>query len=203
MHAVNSRFRKVLIGTTSAAALCLALSSCSGGQPADDAQHKESTNRQSGFEKMVTNQPGKTMSYSPTRETINFWVETWDEPGKLSYVYMQNAEGKITGYFVLKGLPVSYCAAISPTYKFERHDTGEFDGDFMVPAPANDGAYYSGGGQCNTFYGKDASSGAYIEYTAGMGINILLYDQPLPPQTAGDALPLGPTTAKDAAKLKK
>lgn len=36
------------------------------------------------------------MKYSPTRETINKWIETWDKPGKLSYVYLQNANGEVT-----------------------------------------------------------------------------------------------------------
>jgi hypothetical protein len=42
-----------------------------------------------------------------------------------------------------------------------------------------DGVYYSGG-ECNTYYGKDATTGSFIEYTVGLGINVLLYNQPLP-----------------------
>jgi hypothetical protein len=62
-----------------------------------------------------------------------------------------------------------------------------------VPAPGVDGVYYSGG-QCNSYYGKDATTGAYVEYTAGLGINVLLFDEPLPRQ---DVEPLGPTSVED------
>jgi|GEM_PF-6462203 len=166
--------------------LVVGLSACESPQPS--SQRAEAENRQGGYDILTKNQPGETMSYSPTRDTINFWVNTWDEAGKASYVYLQNADGKITGYYILEGLPVSYCAAISPTYEIVEDQYG----NVVVPAPANDGVYYSGG-QCDTYYGKDATSGAYIEYTVGLGINVLLYDQPLPGSLAGDAVNLSPT----------
>lgn len=160
----------------------LALAGCS--EPSHDQK-----NRDEAYEKVMDAQPAKTLDYSPTRETINFWVETWDEPGKLSYVYLQNTSGEVIGYYVLKGLPVSYCAQISPP---EKVSGGE--GKAVTSAPANDGAYY-GDGNCSTFYGQDATSGAYVEYTAGMGINVLLFDAPMPNQS--DAKPLGPTSVED------
>lgn len=133
------------------------------------------------------------MAYSPTRETINFWIDTWDEPGKLSFVYLQGANGEFLGYYVLEGLPVSYCAALTPTYEtLEPH--GDNDGVVSVPAPSMDGVYYVGGDQCNTYYGCDATSGAYIEYTAGLGINVLLFDEPMPRQEERNIQPLGDAT---------
>lgn len=162
----------------------LALSGCADGLDSSDSEKR--TEAHQGLEE---SQPAKTLDYSPTRETINFWIDTWDEPGKLSYVYLQNTDGEVIGYYVLEGLPVSYCAQISHPQK-----TVGSSSRSVVKAPANDGAYY-GDGNCDTYYGKDATTGAYIEYTAGMGINVLLYDQPLPNQ--GDADPLGPTSTDD------
>lgn len=133
------------------------------------------------------------MDYSPTRETINFWVDTWDEPGKLSYVYLQSATGDLLGYYILKGLPVSYCAALTPTYDLLDVKGDDMGPALQVPSPGVDGAYYSGG-QCSSYYGQDATTGAYVEYTAGLGINVLLYDAPLPRQ---DVEPLGPSTVAD------
>lgn len=175
---------KILVGLAAATVL---LTGCNG-KP--EAQSSESKSRQAGYDQLVAAQPGKTMAYSPTRETINFWVETWSEPGKLSFVYLQSATGGILGYYVLEGLPVSMCAAISPTYE-ERSYNGS---PYTVPAPANDGVYYSGG-QCNTYYGKDATTGTYVEWTAGMGINTLLFEEPLPNQA--DVNPLGQTSVED------
>ena len=174
--------RKVTATIAAVGVAVLALTGCT--EPTADEK-----SRDDAYEKVMERQPGKTLEYSPTRETINFWVDTWNEEGKLSYVYLQNTSGDVIGYYVLKGLPVSYCAQISPP-ETVRGDSGRV----VTSAPANDGAYY-GDGNCNTFYGQDATSGSYIEYTAGMGINVLLFDAPMPNQ--GDAKPLGPTSVDD------
>ena len=177
--------RRKLTATIAAVGVAvLALTGCT--EPTADEK-----SRDDAYEKVMERQPGKTLEYSPTRETINFWVDTWNEEGKLSYVYLQNTSGDVIGYYVLKGLPVSYCAQISPP---DYVDHGSSGSDVARKAPANDGAYY-GDGNCNTFYGQDATSGSYIEYTAGMGINVLLFSEPMPNQ--GDAKPLGPTSVDD------
>ena len=177
--------RRKLTATIAAVGVAvLALTGCT--EPTADEK-----SRDDAYQKVMERQPGKTLEYSPTRETINFWVDTWNEEGKLSYVYLQNTSGDVIGYYVLKGLPVSYCAQISPP---DYVDHGSSGSNVARKAPANDGAYY-GDGNCNTFYGQDATSGSYIEYTAGMGINVLLFDAPMPNQ--GDAKPLGPTSVDD------
>lgn len=168
-----------------AALIALAVAGCTD----DNAQGEERQRQQGNYEVLTENQPADTMDYSPTRETINFWIDTWDEPGKLSYVYLQGANGELLGYYVLEGLPVSYCASLTPTYTYEKHGGSNWSQD----APAMDGVYYSGG-QCDTYYGKDATTGTYIEYTAGLGINVLLYEEPLP---RPDVEPLGQTTTED------
>lgn len=183
------KFTKNILSVTAIACIgVFGLTACD-----ERTQDADATNRNVSHQTMQEAQPAETMSYSPTRETINFWIETWDEPGKLSYVYLQNAEGNMLGYYVLEGLPVSYCAQISPNYRLDDRGSGNRT-TTVVPAPANDGAYY-GEGNCNTYYGKDATTGAYVEYTAGLGMNVLLFDQPLP-QTNG-MQPLGPTDAEN------
>ena len=176
--------RKVTATIAAVGVAVLALTGCT--EPTADEK-----SRDDAYQKVMERQPGKTLEYSPTRETINFWVDTWNEEGKLSYVYLQNTSGDVIGYYVLKGLPVSYCAQISPP---DYVDHGSSGSNVARKAPANDGAYY-GDGNCNTFYGQDATSGSYIEYTAGLGINVLLFDSPMPNQ--GDAKPLGPTSVDD------
>lgn len=183
---------KLKLAAAGIAVSALALVGCSETQKSSDEQ-----TRDEAYSKVMKSQPGKTLDYSPTRETINFWVDTWNEPGKLSYVYLQNTSGDVIGYYVLKGLPVSYCAQISPPDRMDAQHDGDSTGTVVRKAPANDGAYY-GDGNCNTFYGQDATSGAYVEYTAGMGINVLLFDAPMPNQS--DAKPLGPTSVKDVDK---
>lgn len=161
--------KKVLAAVGLAATLALA--GCGSDSAPDDGKARDAS-----YDQMQAAQPAATMDYSPTRETINFWVETWSEPGKLSYIYLQNIEGDINGYYVLEGLPVSMCAQISPSYEIVHRNNS---GKAVVPAPANDGVYY-GEGDCNRYYGKDATTGSYIEYTAGMGNNPLLFSEPMP-----------------------
>lgn len=153
------------------------------------SQSKERDTQQSNYDQLVANQPAGTMNFSPTRETINMWIETWGEPGKLAYVYLVSGDGDPIGYYVLEGLPVSYCASLTPTYRIE----GDSAGNVLAPSPAMDGVYYSGG-QCNTYYGKDATTGTYLEWTAGMGVNTLLYEAPMP---WPDMEPLGQTSVED------
>lgn len=168
-------------------ALVFGLSACDDG---GTGQSTEIKSGQSNYNRQVKQVPAHDMKYPVTRVTINGWIDTWGQQGKVSYVYMMNANGEAIGYYVLKGLPVSYCVSLRPNYTFVgTPDDGDNAKNQKVPAPSTDGVYYSGG-QCNTYYGFDAVTGAYIEYTVGLGINVLLYDQPLP--QFGDAKPLGP-----------
>ena len=171
----------------------LALVGCADGESTPTAQKQESQIRQDSYARLAAAQPAQKMSYSPSRDTINFWINTWGkQPGKLAYVYLLASNGQMIGYYVFKGLPVSYCAALTPTYEFAKRDVGDFNGDILVPAPGVDGVYYSGG-QCSAYYGKDASTNQYIEYTVGQGISALIYERPLARQ---DVEPLGFTTIK-------
>ncbi|GAB3476773.1 hypothetical protein [Amycolatopsis cihanbeyliensis] len=177
--------RKAVIG----AAVALAATGCTE----DSSQDHELARQQSGYDRLTAAQPAERMSYSPTRATINYWIETWDEPDKLAYVYLQAGNGKLVGYYIFKGLPVSYCASLTPTYRWERHGSNSS----RVPAPAMDGVYYTGGGSCQTYYGRDATTDSYLEYTVGTGISALIYEQPLPRQ---DIEPLGFTQVEDVPR---
>lgn len=168
------------------------------GAGGTSGQKKESTTQQDNYNRLVALQPAHRMKYSPTRDTVNFWIDTWgQDPDKLSYVYMQAANGQLTGYYVFKGLPVNYCVSLTPNYKLLDVAGDGFGPNLVVPAPSIDGVFYSGGG-CQTFYGKDASTNSYIEYTVGAGQNVLLYERPLPRQ---DVDPLGFTTIAQAKKV--
>ena len=69
-------------------------------------------------------------------------------------------------------------------------DLGTDTGETMVQGPSMDGTY-SSSSNCNTMYGKDAESGAYVEFTIGTNQSYFLYDQPMDlPQYEG-ATPLG------------
>lgn len=181
------------VAVVAAIASVFALSACEDTSGQSPASERENKSRLSTYERLVAAQPAGTMSYSPTRATKNFWIETWDEPGKLSYVYLLNGQGEPFGYYILEGLPVTYCVGLIPPYQVldYRSGSGAYGNAFAVPGPSVDGTY-SSGSNCATYYGKDAVTGAYIEYTAGFGINPFVYDQPA--QQFADAQPLGDAT---------
>lgn len=172
-------------------ATVLVIAAC-GETEAKKAHENEAGVRNHSYERLANQQPAHEMDYSPTRATINFWIDKWGhDPNKLSYVYLQAGDGKLIGYYIFKGLPVSYCAAITENYEFVDPKNDDEKKDFVVPAPGVDGAYYSGG-QCNDYYGRDATTNAYVEYTVGNSQNVLLYDRPLPRQN--EVKPLGFST---------
>lgn len=175
------------------AAVALLAAAC--GEEADHdnaAQLSESATRQNGYEGLVVAQPAHTMAFSPTRQTINAWIDTWGQQGVLSFTYILNQVGDKVGYYVFQGPPVSYCASLTPNYERLDVDLGEHSGDAVVPAPSADGVYYSGG-QCIAYYGIDASTGTLIEFTVGGTLNYVSSTQPL----YLDAPPLGLTTVDD------
>ncbi|MCX4799692.1 hypothetical protein OG497_38195 [Streptomyces sp. NBC_01242] len=178
-----------------AAALAFGLTGC-GETDKPTSRAKENTARQSNYDKLVARQPAHTLTYSPTRDTKNFWIDTWGKtPNKLSYVYIQNANGEY-GYFILKGLPVTYCVSLLPPEQKTRADLGQYNGDAFIQAPSMDGTF-SSNTNCNAFYGKDASTGAYVEFSVGQNQSYFLYDQPLDLPQFKNAKPLGPTSIND------
>jgi hypothetical protein len=168
-HPVRVAFIAVLTFTI----VILGVTACtsSGGSAAS----KDAAIRNTGVTKLQAEDPAHTMSVSQTRKTINAWIDRWGkDANKLSYNYFENDAGKITSFVIFKGLPVSYCTALTPTQTVHNSENG----NVVLNAPSVDGVYYSGG-ECNTYYGFTAD-GAYVEYTVGLGINVLTYDQPLP-----------------------
>ncbi|WP_217214850.1 hypothetical protein [Streptomyces sp. AC550_RSS872] len=164
----------------------------------DSSQAKETKAKEKAYDKMVANQPIEIPEYSTTRETINRWIKTWGKAsskGKLSYVYLQNAKGEY-GYFVLKGLPVSYCSLGTPPSKTESSNGGMVN----VPLPEMDGTYSNGAGTCNTYYGFDATTGAYLEFTLGMNQSFFLFDQPSTLPEFTTASQMGPSSIDDVAR---
>jgi len=152
-------------------AVLLILSAC---EIEESAQDKETDRQQTTYEKLSEKEPAKEMTNPKTRETINFFTDTWNEEGQLAYVYLQNSEGKMIGYYALDGPPVSMCTSLTPNYRVDSSGNGKV----VTPAPGTDGVY-RGSEDCSRYYGKDATTGAYIEFTTGMGINMLLYTEPL------------------------
>lgn len=187
--------RRLVLPLLALVASALTLTACGVGQ--GSGQQKESNTQETNYNRLVAEEPAHTMAVSPTRKTINFWIDTWGhDPDKLSYIYMQGATGNLLGYYIFKGLPVNYCVSLTPNYRFVDPPGDGSNTLYQVPAPSIDGVYYSGGG-CQTYYGRDATTNQYIEYTVGAGINVLVYERPL---ARPDVQPLGFSTIASVKK---
>lgn len=162
-----------------------AFSACATGT-APSAASKENDSRNKTYTSLTDSQPAHSMSYSPTRATKNFWIDTWNKPGKLAYVYLVNANGDASSYFITVGPPVTYCSSLVPPYQKIKIDLGDYGGEAVVPAPSVDGTF-SSGADCSRLYGKDAVSGTYVEFTVGMGQSLRMFDRQVPQY--GDAKP--------------
>ncbi len=172
MHALT----KTLAGV---ATIALLATGCSGMTSEPSASEQARSDRTRGVEDIRENQPVEAMRYSPTLATIQKWVTTWGQEGTVAYVYMKKQTGEVDGYFVMDGPPVSMCTSGSPTYDFENRDGISGDQDLVVPAPGLDGAYY-GGCDADRYYGFDAVTGQYLEYTDGFITTAMLSNQPIP-----------------------
>jgi hypothetical protein len=161
-----------------------------GCEPTPEAIKKEQNNQGNNYTSLQDKQPAQQMDYSPTRDGLNNWMETWGEEGKISYVYLIASNGQKVGYYVFKGLPVSYCASLTPPDRIESNGGNP---DLIMKAPSMDGVYYSGS-QCNQYFGYDATTGSYIEFSVGSGLNFFVTEDPLPVQ---DVEPLGFTTIEE------
>jgi hypothetical protein len=166
---------------------------CSEDGNQSNAVAEESERRDSAYESAVEQVPARTMEYPMTRHTIDFWLETWDEPGRLAYVYIQDMNGDY-GYFVFEGMPVPYCVTLAPPYEVHTSGSGSRTA-VVVPAPAMDHTY-PGDGDCTIFYGKDATTGQFMQFSIGVGQNYFLYTEPMPHAFEG-AVPRGDTTIED------
>jgi|SRR5690554_161749 len=151
-----------------AVVLALAAGACGdlfNEETSSSTQQDEADRLSNAYDTLVSEQPAYVPEFSPTRETINRWLEYWDEPGKLSFYYLGDGNGNYE-YYIFEGLPVSYCASNTET---EEVVSSGGSGRAMVTKtrPAMDGAYYRPG--CTSFqtYGFEAVTGDYVEFSVG------------------------------------
>jgi hypothetical protein len=62
--------------------------------------------------------------------------------------------------------------------------------------PGMDGTY-TAPGTCNAYFGFDATTGAYMEFTIGMNQSFFLFNSAMTLPEFKSATPLGPTTLKN------
>jgi hypothetical protein len=175
----RERMKTVLLAGMTAALTMFTIAACSDETPTE--QQQQADKRDATYQTLLDQYEVSDPTYSNDLVNIDFWVDTWGtEPGKLAYVYLLSADGEFIGYYVLDGLPTTKCKNATPTYELlDFPGDGDSYPDMQVPAPGLSGTYSTGTGDCTTFYGKDASTGAYVEWTV-TELTMLTFDQPYP-----------------------
>jgi len=109
--------------------------------------------------------------YFLERETVAAWFKNWDQPGKISYLYIFTQQGCI-GYFVINGKPVSNRSYLTPEYTYESRGYV-----YTNPrqAPALDGTF----GEDNAGIRFKTASGVWMEF-GGTNFSYIYADRPIP-----------------------
>lgn len=169
-------------------------------EPDKSGVSREDASRTRNQNDLIAKQPAHKVKHSPGRDTKNAWIDTWgQEQGKLAYVYIQNGNGQY-GYFVFVGPPVSYCTSLVPPYTktgIDVYQSGQQQA--IVPAPGMDGLY-SSSSNCNVYYGIDAVSGKYVEFSIGMNQSYILFSEPSTLPMYKSAAQMGPSSIEAAKK---
>lgn len=155
----------------------------------DSTREQGAKEQEAVMERAVAKNPTYQPQNFITRATVNKWMRRMDQPEKTFYVYVLGDNGQKIGYYVSQTRPISTCTFLTPPDRLVGGDRGQSHGDFVVQAPALDGAYYGSGG-CDSKYFFDASTDAYVEVD---DFKLLVSDTPL----RVDADPLGVTTIED------
>ena len=138
-----------------------------------DSPTKEDNEIQDEAQERVRRQrPIPEVNYSQTYETIVKWMDRWNVPDKVSYVYILADNGQMIGYYVAQGRPVSNCTFLTNPVK----TYGDGSGTAVLPAPALDGVYYGNCGNASTYF-FTADTDAFIEISGNL--KFFVTDQPL------------------------
>lgn len=152
--------------------LVLLLAGCTGYVP--DTSTIEQQKTEENQTKLLSAQPPVTLDWSLERENINKRTTLWNNPNKVSYVYLINY-GKVMAFYTIKGKISSVNSQItnpeqlSITRKETNGSWQYIDG--VIASPAEDGSYGTNGDAVYFF----TTEGAYVEYRG----DYMLADQPL------------------------
>lgn len=192
------RMTKALLAFMAGLALLVTVAACEDEPPTE--KDNQANKNADVYEQLLASQEVSDPTYSNDLANIDLWVDTWGtNPGTIAYVYLLSSDGDYISYLVLDGLPTTKCKNATPTYELLDF-TGDGDSypDMQVPAPGLSGTYSTGSGDCSTMYGKDVSTGAYIEFTVGASMAMIASAAPIPiPEGVEPPAPMGFTTFED------
>lgn len=134
---------------------------------------KEQERTEENQSKLLKIQPPVQLDWSLERENINKRTMLWNNPNKISYIYLVNY-GKVMSFFTIKGKVSSVNSQITnPAQLAHRvyHYLGRNLQEGILPSPAEDGSYGTNGDAIFFF----TTDGTYVEWAG----DYMLCDKPL------------------------
>lgn len=162
----------VLVGVS--ACLILTFLGCSEkNSTAALEQQRTEVNQQ----RLLKQQPPVSLNWSLERQSINRRAKLWNDPAKVSYIYLVNY-GKVMAFYPVKGKVSSVNSQITNPEQVVYRGHGDGRVSSVISSPAEDGSYGSNGDAVFFF----TTNGTYVEWSG----DYMLADKPLklstPPQ---------------------
>lgn len=153
----------------SLAVLSLFLGGCATA--ANNSQRAEQAGLEANQKRLFENQPPVRLDWSLERDNINKRTELWNNPEKVSYIYLINY-GKVMAFYTIKGKVSSVNSWITTSEQIIDDPNGDYSaGSVVLEAPSEDGSYGSNGDAIFFF----TTDNVYVEWAG----DYMLADQPL------------------------
>ena len=132
----------------------------------DSTSDKEQAKTEENQLRLLTTQPPESLDWSLERDQINKRTRLWNDPNKVSYIYLISY-GKVMAFYTIKGKVSSVNSQITnpEQIKYYRQSLT------TLPSPAEDGSYGSNGDGIFFF----TTEKTYVEWAG----SYMLCDKPL------------------------
>jgi hypothetical protein len=195
--------KKKLLGLSILAALTLGMVGCEELESTPETATEVSSEKQMdvgansvGMEMRMTeknqknlnkSQPPIQIDWSLERENLNQRIKRWNDPNKISYIYLLGENGNTIAYFPIKGKVSSVNSKLSTNLQIVKDPNTyyENDGSLLMESPDFDGSYGTNG-DAIFFYLTD---GTYMEWPGKYLLSenpVKLSQQPLMTYTKTD-----------------
>lgn len=162
---------KKLLAVPLLAILVLTGAGCEEGGTTGGTAKTEQALTEQNQTRLLEKQPPPKLDWSLERENITKRTNLWNNPNKVSYIYLINY-GKVMAFYTIKGKVSSVNSQITNPEQIVYRNAGTNYGSAVpLPSPSEDGSYGTNGDAIFFF----TTEGAYVEWAG----DYMLADQPL------------------------
>lgn len=161
----------IVFGHSAKAHACGWLSSCGPSTPsATELQQTEQEKVSANQSKMETSTPIPMLQNSLERANISKRLTTWQDPTKVSYIYL-TSYGHIMAFYTVKGKVTSGTKRLTSTERKIGINCGQYCDEILAESPELDGTY----GSSAPYIFFWTTDGTYVQWNG----EYMLSDNPL------------------------